>query len=357
MEEVKYESEDVLQRLSAKFSNLLSGDQMDSEEPRRWLLVKREMGVPSDEDTSDRWSLDHLFLDQDGIPTLVEVKRSSNTDVRRKVVGQMLDYAANAVMNWPVEQLKEAFQTTCATEKRDPKEEVSKFLGPKGDFPEFWQRVGTNLKTGKVRMVIVADQIPIELRRIIEFLNKQMDPAEVLALEVRQYAGKDLKTLVPRLIGQTAGTVKGIAPSRTWTQERFFEAMEEQTGREEVEVVRELLRWAAKKGMHISWGKGKKYGSLYPVLEHNGEEYYPFGVITNGELYVGFNDIKTRPPFDSEKKRVELLAKLNSVSDKQLSKDCINRWVPMSLSSLKNPANLKKFKSTFDWLVREVKAC
>ena len=32
--------------------------------------------------------------DQDGIPTLVEVKRGSNAQVRREVVGQLLDYAA-----------------------------------------------------------------------------------------------------------------------------------------------------------------------------------------------------------------------------------------------------------------------
>ena len=49
---------------------------------------------------SDRGSLDHLFLDQDAVPTLVEVKRSENTQIRREVVGQMLDYAANGVMFW-----------------------------------------------------------------------------------------------------------------------------------------------------------------------------------------------------------------------------------------------------------------
>jgi hypothetical protein len=47
-----------------------------------------------------------LFLDQDAIPTLVEVKRSTNTDIRRKVVGQLLDYAANAVAYWLVEVLR-----------------------------------------------------------------------------------------------------------------------------------------------------------------------------------------------------------------------------------------------------------
>lgn len=90
-----YDSEDVLQSLLAKYPNLLAGDQIDELSPRKWILISREISVP-DEDTRGRWSLDHLFLDQDGVPTLIEVKRSSDTRIRREIVGQMLDYAANA---------------------------------------------------------------------------------------------------------------------------------------------------------------------------------------------------------------------------------------------------------------------
>jgi hypothetical protein len=34
-------------------------------------------------------------VDEAGVPTLVEVKRSSDTRARREVVARMLDYAAN----------------------------------------------------------------------------------------------------------------------------------------------------------------------------------------------------------------------------------------------------------------------
>src|SRR5262249_20940385 len=87
MKEQPYDTEPVLLELLAKYPNLLAGDQMDGAAPRRWLLVSREMGVPSEEEGGDRWSLDHLFLDQDAIPTLIEVKRSSDTRIRREVVG------------------------------------------------------------------------------------------------------------------------------------------------------------------------------------------------------------------------------------------------------------------------------
>jgi hypothetical protein len=67
------------------------------------------MNVPGSDESLGRFSLDHLFLDQDGIPTLVEVKRSSDTRIRREVIGQMLDYAANDVVYWPIEMIRSRF--------------------------------------------------------------------------------------------------------------------------------------------------------------------------------------------------------------------------------------------------------
>ena len=101
MEESSYVRETNLQRLLVRYPDLLPGDQISPGEPRRWLLVAREMAVPGDEmEERGRWSLDHLFLDQDGIPTFVECKRASDTRARRDVVAQMLDYAANGTEYW-----------------------------------------------------------------------------------------------------------------------------------------------------------------------------------------------------------------------------------------------------------------
>ncbi|HEX8903569.1 MAG TPA: hypothetical protein VF771_01865 [Longimicrobiaceae bacterium] len=120
LREQPYDSEDLLQRLLASYPSLLASDQIDPETPRRWLLVSRETAVPGVFGAAGRWSLDHLFLDQDAVPTLVEVKRSTDTRIRREVVGQMLDYAANAVVYWPVEHLIEEFRTQCTARGADP---------------------------------------------------------------------------------------------------------------------------------------------------------------------------------------------------------------------------------------------
>src|SRR3990172_3458687 len=173
MREQPYDSEDVLQELLAKYPNILAGEQIDVSVPRRWLLISREANVPS-EDIEVRWSIDHLFLDQDAIPTLVEVKRSSDTRIRREVVGQMLDYAANAVVYWSIESIRAQFEANSHAQGFDPEQRLSEFLGPDSDLEQFWQKAKTNLQAGKVRMIFVADEIPAELRRIVEFLNAQM---------------------------------------------------------------------------------------------------------------------------------------------------------------------------------------
>jgi hypothetical protein len=63
-----YEAEDILQHLLETHPDLLAGGQMTPEAPRRWALVKREHGVPDREDSGGRWSVDHLFVDQDAVP-------------------------------------------------------------------------------------------------------------------------------------------------------------------------------------------------------------------------------------------------------------------------------------------------
>src|SRR3954453_2383628 len=120
MRETPYEAEDVLQQLIAKFPSLLAGDQLGGDTPRRWLLIGREAALPDDEDAAGRWSVDHLFLDEAAVPTLVEVKGSSDTRIRRAVFGQLLDYAANGVVYWPLEQLRELFARQCERDGQSP---------------------------------------------------------------------------------------------------------------------------------------------------------------------------------------------------------------------------------------------
>jgi hypothetical protein len=288
-----------------------------------------------------------------------EGKRSSDTRIRRKVVGQMLDYAANAVVYWPVEAVRARFEEGCRQRGADPEKEIGKLLSPGGGVEEFWQRVKTNLQAGRIRMVFVADVIPPELRRIVEFLNGQMDPAEVLAVEIKQFVGQGLKTLVPRLIGQTseAERKKGSAGTeKQWDEASFFEDLRQRRGEEEAEAARGILAWAKKSVPRIWWGKGNTYGSFYPMLDFRGEPHWVVSVWTYGRVEIPFQHMLTRKPFNDEAKRLELRDRLNKLSDVEIPADAISRRPTIPLTVLTDDVALKSFLGVLDWYIAEVKA-
>jgi len=357
MEDAKYDSESLLQKLLADHPDLLAGDQIDAEEPRRWLLVAREMAVPGEQDGAGRWSLDHLFLDQDAIPTLVEVKRSTDTRIRREVIGQMLDYAANAVAYWPVEEIKAKFESRCQEDGDNPEVELAGLIGEGSDAATFWQQLKTNLQAGRVRLLFIADKIPPELRRVVEFLNSQMDPAEVLAIEVKQFVGENLKTLVPRVVGQTetARQKKKVdrGESQQWDEASFFDALRKRRGEQETTVARKLLEWANKHGLRIWWGQGKQDGSFFPMYDNKFGKNFLFSAWTYGSVEIQFQHM-VRPPFDNEQKRKELAQRLSAIG-LTIPEDALRRRPTFHLSLLLEPGRLDGFLEAFDWMLSEIK--
>jgi hypothetical protein len=79
LQTTSFASENDFQALLAEFPALLAGDQIDTANPRRFLLIDREQPIACEPGGSARWALDHLFIDQDGVPTLAEVKRGDDT--------------------------------------------------------------------------------------------------------------------------------------------------------------------------------------------------------------------------------------------------------------------------------------
>jgi len=361
MQEQAYDSEAVLQTLLARYPDLLAGEQIDRTDPRRWMVVAREVGLPSEEAGADRWAVDHLLLDQDGIPTLVEVKRSSDTRIRREVVGQMLDYAAHAVMYWSLDKLRTLFEQTCDAQGLDPEQELHDLLGLEADVETFWEQVKTNLQAGKIRLLFVADSIPPELRRIVEFLNGQMDPAEVVAIEIRQYVGQGNTTLVPRVMGETTKAqqqkVLGSRASRQWDEASFLQELERRQGAAEVRVARRILQWASEHQLRLWWGKGSMDGSFFPLFDSQGKQYWSISVWTYGRIEIQFQMMKTRPPFADEAKRLELLSRLNALPGVTLPPDAITRRPSIPLSLLQDDAVLQQFLAICDWIIQESATC
>lgn len=352
----EYDSEALLQELIAHYPNLLAGNITTGGEPARFLLIAREAPIPKEAGGAGWWAVDHLFLDQDAIPTFVEVKRSSNTQIRREIVGQMLDYAANAVLYWPPEKIRALFETRCHEQSVGPEDVLRDELGIDDTAEGFWNKVKTNLQAGKVRLLFVADAIPPELERIVEFLNGQMDPAEVLAVEVKQFLGKGLKTLAPRLVGQTveARDRKEGPQGEQWTEDRFFEVLESRKGVAQVEAARKILNWASQHTSRVKWGRGFDNGSFSPMLDHGNRKYPVFTVYTYGTVEILFQYHQNKPPFDAEEKRLELLQRLNSLPGVSIPKSAITTRPSIPLSALVQETALTHFLKTYEWFMGEV---
>lgn len=327
MNESIYESEEVLQNFLASYPDLLAGEQIRSDAPLEWLLIKREIGIPGAQAEGDRWSLDHLFVDQAGVPTFVECKRSSDTRIRREVVGQMLDYAANAVTYWPLDKLRQSAAET----NQDLDQRILSLLDISEEedqdsaIEEFWKIVEENLNEGRLRLLFISDQIPSELRRVIEFLNDQMSRTEVFAIEIKQYSDGKTKALVPRLLGTTTKIKEKIPRRQTpWTENEFLENLRSRPLDEKTVKTAEVLLEVAKRlqseGLIImTWGKGRESGSFnFKQKDNNYISVYSSGGI---QLNMGY-----------WKQPMELRDKLASELGKKLNFDL--RYDPHSYPNI-----------------------
>ena len=355
--QMAFESEDALQTLVAEYPQLLSGDEGSAAGISEWLFVAREMGIPSEEGAGDRWAVDHLFLDREGVPTLVEVKRSTDGRIRREVVGQLLDYAANASIFWPMENIRDSFVSTCNERGFNADEILSEFLGPDGDPELFWDRVKTNLQAGKLRLIFLADELPVELRRVIEFLNKQMDPTEVIGVEIKQYGGEGFQALTSRTIGRTADTNRQRADvGHRWDEETFFKSIVEHGGANNEAVARRLLDWSRHRGLRVWWGRGRLYGSFYSVLDIGDTKYQLFSVWTDSQAEIQFGTLRRRRQFESDESRLELLRRLNNIPSVQIGEGRIAGYPKISFTALEPTGHIDQFLEAFEWVISVVES-
>ena len=279
---------------------------------------------------------------------------------RMLVVGQMLDYAANAVVYLPVEVIRSTFEARCKSEGDDSGSVLARAFGNTIDGEAFWGAVKTNLEAGRIRLVFVADLVPPELRRIIEYLNGQMNPTEVYGVEIKQYVGTGLRTLVPRLIGRTAdaGRAKSSGGSdrgETWTPERFDEELGRRRGAEAVARAHRILEWAERRNLRVWWGQGLKHGGFVAIFDGpDGVSHQLFEVFTGAEFEVFFQYLGAKGSFVDEGMRLELRQRLNAIPRISIPADAIARRPSFRLDALADEGAVDRVLAVFDWVLAEI---
>lgn len=251
MNESLYESEDRLQELIAINPQLLLRD--TGQDGARLMLIAREYTVEEGEGSNNSYSLDHLFVDQNGTPVLVEVKRSTDTRIRREVIAQMMDYASRA-STWDTNELRALFR------ENNPAGEVLEAY----DTDAFWERVATCLKAERIKLVFAADKIPNTLKTLIEFMDRSMKDIEVYGVEIQQYKTEDATLLSSNVVGETPIKPKASV-SRTsveWTAASFSSFLMSRDEGNLIPVVQNLQTYAEELGVSLSFGRGGQNPTL-----------------------------------------------------------------------------------------------
>ncbi len=339
-------NEDSLQELVARFPDII-GDAEGG-----LLLIQREQPISDREDGGGRWSLDHLFVTRDGVPVLVEIKRAADTRLRREVVGQLLDYAANGAAYWRDGATELAFTETCLRDDIDPEEKLAAFLSEPDGVEGFWSKVDANFRAGTMRLVFVADEIPRELARIVEFLNEQMT-AEVIAVELRYYESETgARTLAPRIIGQTARTQdkagRAEAPPPI-TENEWIERHLSPHGEQTVEAFKSLVALLRSRGAEVDSVRSQK--SYYvEVTSPDGNRRYPFQLDKNGRVEINFGFLTTRPGLKDPAVRAMFVRRFDDAVG-PLSNQNANGHPAFPMSRLADKAVADKFEAVADdWI-------
>lgn len=303
------DEERELQLILEKNPDLLPGEQIAPDDPRRWLQIAREMPVPDPSTGTDRWSIDFFFVDQSAVPTFIECKRFEDTRSRREVVGQMLEYAANGHYYWDKEMIRDLAEKSAQKNGISLEESIHK-LQPDQEIAVdiFFEQVENNLREGQVRLVFFLEEAPMELKSVVDFLNKQMERSEVLLVEARQYKHKDMKIVVPTLFGYTeeARRVKRTititdGKRKKWDYSSFFADARARLPEKSVKAIEKLFIECKSLSADIVWGTGKTAGSFlvrWPhicprtaltVFSHGRMELY-FGALKGSERAESFRD-------------------------------------------------------------------
>ena len=157
--------------------------------------------------------IDNLLMTGDGDLVLVEAKLWRNHEARREVVAQALDYAS-CVFEWDYEALEKA--ALKGSFGGHPKPPRLYDLFKDGDAmaePAFIDALNTNLRKGRVLILVIGDGIRTEMRKLAAALESHAGAHFTFALvELSVFRLDDNGGLIvcPRTLVQTEMISRGI---------------------------------------------------------------------------------------------------------------------------------------------------
>ena len=195
-----YVSEDHLQAMIDEFPELLPGVSPDS-------YVCREF-------STDSGPIDNLIINaKDGSLTLVECKLAKNPEVRRKILGQIIDYAAS-LSRLDFDEFHQRWKDRGGVD-------LTAIDSTKGPLS---LAVTSNLETARFTLLLAVDEINEPLKQMVEYIQDKTDSTTRVALiELARHITGDIEILIPQTYGYEALKPRTAARSDRdpWSKDEY----------------------------------------------------------------------------------------------------------------------------------------
>lgn len=259
--------EDWLQTLLFQHAELLPFEELDP-------LFRNSVPLAREVETGVG-PVDIVYVNSDGLLTLVETKLWRNPEAQREVVAQLINYAA-AISKMTYRDLSREISAARQEEGRSLFDVVRDQI-PKVNEQRFHDALSSNLRAGRFLLLVVGDGIREDVEEMSEFLYRHAGMGFTLRLvEMVTYRlpGENSSVLVlPQIVARTREVVRTIVEVRNgqvyietppepvkstggrykMTPERFFGELSQVVDQQTLDSVKWVLSEAERNGLSIEW--------------------------------------------------------------------------------------------------------
>jgi len=340
-ETIKAKAESELQELLIKSPSLITIDEI-REGVSPLVFAVKEFGL------TGSGSSDLLAFSSQGDIAIIECKLAANPEIKRKVIGQILEYASY-LWQKKYDWVDDTIQSLKGKNLTDL---IAESVAGEWDEELFRKKVEQSLETGSFILIIVVDEINEELRHIINYVNECSKSAFSLhALEMNRFKAEEIEVLVPRLYGASTKPPTNIQRGQ-WTEEEFFKVLKEKNDSTIFNIVDNLYKWTENEADRIWWGIGKERGSFTFHYLKEGKTISIFSIYTDGKLMLNYGwsskilPIEVLEAFHKKVQEIPLM--------RQIPND-FSKWPTVKVEVLKDSGNLEKFKQAVLWIRSQIR--
>jgi len=304
--------EDWIQRICFENASLLPVEEL---EPTfaGMIPICRELRTKSG-------SVDLIYLNEYGFITIGECKLWRNPEARRKVVGQVLDYAKD-IAQWDYSK----FEEECLKARKDSTGSLFDLIHeyyPDIEEQQFIDSVQTNLQRGRFLLAVIGDGIRENMEEMAEYIQRNGNLGFTLALiELPVYRKSDNSELVitPRILARTVEIERTVfrtgkeetggpdkpTKGRTISEKAFFERLAGAVGHQNADAFQNFAHeLASNLNILPKLGRGKKLSLNlkspddnynFASVQEDGEVWF-YGIVTKteelGDRSIGVSYLK-----------------------------------------------------------------